>query len=146
MLARPITYVNGFGDTVTETFYFNLSMEEFFEITSEFEGTPEEVLKQLSDNPDPKALLKQFKKIILAAYGLRSDDGKYFDKSDELKERFSKSFAYQALFTELSTEENALDVFFRGAISKDLLKKLEEAEKVQNVQLPPVPGGAIKEQ
>jgi hypothetical protein len=146
MLVRKITYENFDGEKVTEPFSFHMSMDEFFQLTSEFEGTPEEVLKQLSDNPDPKALLKQFKKIILMAYGVRSEDGKRFIKSDQLSEEFSQTAAYDSLFFELATEDNALDVFFRSIISKDLLKKLEEAEKIQNVQLPPVPGGAIKEQ
>ena len=68
------------------------------------------------------------------AYGIKSDDGKRFMKSDQLREEFSQTAAYDALFMELATNDDAAATFIKGVVPKDFLK---EMEKVQNKFLPP---------
>ena len=64
----------------------------------------------------------------------KSDDGKRFVKSGT-REEFSQTAAYDALFMELATNDDAAATFKKGIVPKDFQKELE---KVQNI--PPPPG------
>ncbi len=52
------------------------------------------------------------------AYGQKSDDGKRFIKSEQLREEFSQTAAYSTLFMELAMDDNAAVIFLEGHASK----------------------------
>jgi NADH:ubiquinone oxidoreductase subunit E len=63
-----------------------------------------------------KKIVEAFKDIVLRAYGQMSADGKYFDKSPEMANRFSHTEAYFDLFMELSTNAKAASDFINGIL------------------------------
>jgi hypothetical protein len=121
MLKRDITYEDFNGDTVTETFYFNISKPELIELDVEYEGGMSGFLQKIIDSKNGKELVSQFKRIVLLAYGQKSEDGKRFIKNDQLREEFSQTAAYQSLFMELAQDDNAAVVFLKGVLPKDLV-------------------------
>lgn len=139
MLKRDITYENFDGENVTETFYFNLTKTEVFELQVEYEGGLEGFLKRIINAEDQKSLFALFKKFILLSYGIKSDDGKRFIKSDQLREEFSQTAAYDTLFMELGTDDNAAATFIKGVVPKDFQREIDKIEKAQTavVPLPP---------
>jgi len=136
MLKREITYEDFNGDNVTEPFYFNLTKSELMELESSYQGGLEAAIKAMINAEDNHGVLKEFQKIILMSYGQKSPDGKRFIKSDELRDEFLQSAAYDALFMELATTEDAMIAFINGVLPKDMVA---EVAKMQEVNLPPRP-------
>lgn len=120
MLIRPITYEDLDGNEVTENFYFNLSKPELVEMEVEYSEGFKAIIEKIIAANDRKGLIEQFKKIVLMTYGIRSEDGKRFIKSDQLREEFSQTPAYDALFMELSTNDGAAVEFLTGVLPRDL--------------------------
>ena len=98
-------------------------------------------LEKIVKTENPKDLLDQFKRIVLKAYGEKSPDGKYFLKSDEMREKFSQSAAYNSLFMELATNDNAAANFIKGILPKDMSEKPDQDKPASLPQAPkpPVP-------
>lgn len=138
MLKRDITYEDFDGQTVTETFYFNLTKTEIVELEVGYDGGLESTLRRIVNTKDTKALMKEFKRIVLMAYGVRSEDGKRFVKSDELREQFTQTAAYDALFIELATNDDAAAKFIQGVVPRDLAAEIV-AQSLPEVQLPGMP-------
>lgn len=126
MLKRNITYEDFNGDTVTEVFYFNLSKTELVDVEFSKEGGFEETLKRIIKTQDNKALISEFKKLILLSYGEKSQDGKRFIKSDALREEFLQTAAFDVLFMELATNDEAAAQFVQGVLPKDLSSEFQK--------------------
>ena len=134
MLKRNISYEDFDGEKVTETFYFNLTRSEIVELNVEHKGGLEDAIQRMVKSQDLKSLIAEVKKIVLWSYGVKSDDGKRFIKNDTLREEFSQTAAYDSLFMELATNDDAAATFIKGVIPKDFAK---EMEKVPDKPMPP---------
>lgn len=129
MLKRPITYQDFNGNTVTDVFYFNLSKSELVEMNFEESEDFTDMIKRIVEEKDNRNLIKTFKKLILAAYGEKSADGKRFEKGNgNLAEDFAETAAYDALFMELATTPDALATFIKGALPADMRAEIDKAD------------------
>jgi hypothetical protein len=128
MLKRDITYEDFNGDTITEAFYFNLTRTEIIELEVAYEGGLEAALKRIVAAENRQQLITEFKKIVLLSYGVKSEDGKRFIKNDRLREEFSQTPAFDILFMDLATNDDAAAVFVKGILPKDMAKEIEKAE------------------
>jgi hypothetical protein len=137
VLKRNITYEDFDGNQVTDTFYFNLTRTEILDVELGYEGGMEEFITKVIAAEDLKTLIKEFKKIILLSYGERTPDGKRFIKSDRIREEFSQTAAYDALFMELATNDGSAADFVIGIIPRDMASGIPP--KTEVVNLPPVP-------
>jgi hypothetical protein len=135
MLKRNITYETFDGDEVTEPYYFNISKSELVELEVEFEGGFGAMLQRIVETNDRAGLVREFKKLILMAYGVKSDDGKRFVKSDELRDEFTQTAAYNSLFMELATNDGAAVEFVMGVLPKDM--RAEIGKEVAKAPSPP---------
>lgn len=122
MLKREIKYEDFNGETQTEVFYFNISKTELLEMS--VDGFVE-MMQKIIDDKDGKNIMKYSQEVILLSYGVKSEDGKKFEKSAELKEAFAQTAAYDALFTELVTDAGAAAEFIMGVMPKDLSSKID---------------------
>jgi hypothetical protein len=127
MLKKTIKYVDFNGEEVSEDFFFHLSKAELVELEMSYKGGLAEAIKRIVDAEDGKAIIAEFKKIILGSYGQRSVDGRRFIKNQILREEFESTEAYSTLFMELVTDAEKAAEFVRGVIPQDLA---EEATKV----------------
>jgi hypothetical protein len=128
MLKREITYENFNGEKVSETFYFNLTKSEMLELEVSYYGGLQATIKRIVDAKDNKSLVEEFKKIILLSYGVRSDDGKRFIKNDTVREEFSQTAAFDELFIELATNDQAAVNFIQGVLPRDMVQNIKVAE------------------
>ena len=134
MLKREITFEDFNGEKQTEVHYFNLSKSELIELESSFNGGLERNLQAIIEAKDSATLLKEFKTIILMAYGQKSPDGKRFIKNDQLREEFKQTAAYDALFMELATDDKAGAAFIRGVIPADLAEEVRKEQESGSLQ------------
>lgn len=138
MLKRSITYKDFDDREVTEIFYFNLSHSEMIELEAKYRGG--NFLQRIVDSDDREEIIKQFKDIILRSYGEKSEDGKRFVKSDKIREEFSQTAAYDALFLEVATNTDRAAEFMLGVIPKDLAENVKkQSPEDKPFRLPPSP-------
>jgi hypothetical protein len=134
MLKKTITYTDFNGDEVSEDFFFHLSKAELVELELSYEGGLTEQIRRIAAAEDGKAIIAEFKKIILGSYGQRSPDGRRFIKNQTLRDEFESTEAYSTLFMELVTDADKAAEFVQGVIPKDLAEEAAKAvEPASNV-------------
>ena len=126
MLKREITYEDFNGEKVTGTYYFNQLGLRLSNLRVAYEGGLESSLKRIIETKDNRALVNEFKRIVLLAYGVRSEDGKRFIKSDKLREEFSQTAAYDELFMELASDDDAAANFIKESFLPSYLRELRQ--------------------
>ncbi len=126
MLKRDITYLDFNDEEVTDTFYFNITKSEIVELEVEHKEGLDATIKKIIETKDNKSLVAEFKRIILLSYGEKSADGKRFIKSDESREEFSQTAAFDSLFMELATQDEAAATFIKGVLPKDMTADMDK--------------------
>lgn len=129
MLKKTITFANFDGEEVTEDFYFNLTKAELAEMFLSHEGGDMiEYLQDIVAAENGKEVIAAFKKIIRAAVGERSEDGKRFVKTEEITDNFMQSEAYSELFMTLLQDPNAMAEFVKGIVPANMVRDIEDHE------------------
>ena len=129
MLCETITYTDYNGVERTEKFHFNLTQEELMVMEMGTAGGFVEMMQKIVDAKDAPAIIKAFKNLLSKAYGVKSDDGRRFIKSDEISREFEQTEAYSQLFMKLATDTDYASKFVEGILPKDLkLKTLPAAD------------------
>ncbi len=126
MLKKSITFEDFNDQTVTEDHYFHLSKADLVELEVSHRGGLKGWITRIVETEDGKALVEEFKKLILWAYGKKSEDGRRFIKNEELRQEFESSPAYESLFMELVTDADAAAEFVNGIVPKGLGKDMEK--------------------
>ena len=116
MLTKEITYTDYDGNTRTETHRFNLTTTELMEMQVSVEGGLTKMIERITAAQDAKQIMAVFKDLILRSYGVKSEDGRRFIKSQELRDEFSQTEAYVVLVTELLSSTDAMVAFVNGII------------------------------
>lgn len=120
MLKKTIIYHDYDGNERSENFYFNLSKAEVMEMEFSFTGGMTNVIEQMVNTQDTARIMELFKKIIMAAYGEKSADGKRFMKigpdGRRLAEGFVETEAYSELFMELVSDPKKFADFIAAVI------------------------------
>lgn len=119
MIVKTVTYTDFNGNERTESFWFHLSRPELTEMLLGIDNNIETYIKTIIKSENYYELVKIFKKLLLEAYGEKSEDGRRFIKLPEKTKEFSESEAYSVLFTELAKNEEKASEFINGLISKD---------------------------
>ena len=114
MVKKTITYKNYNDVEVTEDFYFNLTEAEVMEMSTKG-GLAEQLGRIIAANDAP-SIIKEFKDLVLKAYGEKSADGKHFRKNDQIREDFAATEAYSIIFMEIATNTDAATSFVNGII------------------------------
>lgn len=144
MLKRTVNYIDFDGNAQTEEHYFNLSKSEMIDMEIE-QGVDnyQKWLQTLIATKDYGGLIAEFRKIIQKTYGIKSVDGKRFEKSPEILANFISTAAYDALYVELATDVDKAAEFLVGVVPKDLQGDMQNAmvEEVakHTPALPPPP-------
>lgn len=141
MFKKKINYTDFDGNSRSETFYFNFTKGELLEMQIGTNGGYDNYLKRLVESQDQAEITKIFKEIILKAYGIKSDDGKRFIKTDALREEFTQTEAYSELFTELATNTESAIEFINGIMPPALMAEVNKEDmkkQMQEAGLPPI--------
>lgn len=119
MLTKKITYTDYNGVERTENFYFNLNESEL--IRMDVHDGLASTIQRIVDAKEAVEIMDLFEKVIRAAYGVKSEDGKRFIKRKngvDVAEDFIESEAYNVLFMELLNDEEKTKQFFEGIVPK----------------------------
>lgn len=130
MLKKVITYTDYDGLERTEEFRFNLTKAELMDMELTTVGTFSQLLQKIIDEKDLSRLAKLFKEVLLKSYGVKSDDGKRFIKSEELSTAFSQTEAYNVLYMELLSDTEYAVKFINEIMPKDLTNAATKAPNV----------------
>lgn len=126
MIKKTVKYEDFNGVERSEDLYFNLTKTELHNMNFKHYGTYAEQLQGIVDSKDIRLVTELFTEIITKAYGVKSEDGRNFRKSQELVDDFVSSAAYDALMTELLNDESAAAALFIGALPKDLQAEVQK--------------------
>ena len=129
MLTKKVLFKDFNGDEQVAVLNFNLSKPELLEMmTSRKEGL-DVYIERISTQDNKGELFDFFQEVLLRAYGIKSEDGMHFRKSEEIQRDFSQSAAYLELFDHLiANDDNASD-FFRRLIPADMMKEVAKEQE-----------------
>jgi hypothetical protein len=142
MLKRTITFEDFDENPAVETLYFNITkteigehldlVESFEDLKKMFEGEKREL-----STKEVERILKFVKTLMRLSYGIRSEDGKSFAKSDEIWTKFTQTAAYDAFTFSLFENPNEANDFMIGIFPKDLIAAAQtQMNATEIVELP----------
>lgn len=126
MIKKTVTYKDLNGKERTETFYFHYFESEIMDMEMSEEGGLAERIQRIIDAKDQASLLKVIKKFVIDAYGIKSDDGRRFNKSQEVKDAFVECPAYSKIYMELLTNDELAAEFVNKVVPEDMGAQLAE--------------------
>ena len=135
MLEKKIKYSDYNDNEREETFRFDLSKAELLEMELSTNGGLEQFINRIVSTQDGPQLFKLFKELILKSYGVKSDDGKRFVKSEELAKEFEQSPAFSELMMELISNADLCAEFIKGIVPQDISAQAAQisADKVVSI-------------
>lgn len=149
MITRNITYTDFLGNQRTEEVYFHLSQTELTEFAMDL---PDDVFDTFRKDPDMsnekaavtmldklgnKGVYKFIKDLLLKAYGVVVDDGRRFEKNEQLTTEFSQTVIFDTMLAELLSDDVKAAEFVNAVIPADLAAKTAQRE-TPAIPAPPV--------
>lgn len=123
MLKKTVKYVDFNGTEREEDVYFNLTdTERLTFISKNGGGNFKDLINRIATSMDNEAIVRMISEIILAAYGEKSDDGKYFMKSPEIALRFQCSPIYDMIYQEIAFDDKKAMTFINAVVGADATK------------------------
>lgn len=149
MLRKIIKYTDYNDNTRTQEFFFYLSKKDIQKLNARYEGGIQGRFNIIMNKLDNRLLLETVEDLILSSYGEKSEDGAKFVKNEKVRADFESSAAYEELFDELTTGDNAADKFsdfLRKILPNEVQAQIAKAEAEGNVEMPELLAEAIKDQ
>ncbi len=128
-------YVDYNGQNRVDQLYFNLSQAELMEMELSTQAGVEEMIRMMIATNDNAKIVQTFKDLILKSYGIKSEDGRRFIKSQELREAFEQSEAYSEFFMAMLANEDGLQTrFINGVINGTNVPTMDEKEAIAKLK------------
>lgn len=122
MYKRNITYTDFSGTQRTEEYCFHLSKAELIKMELMTKGTFTDMLQRIINAKDTPDIIREINELLLSSYGIRSEDGRFFRKSPEIRADFENSEPYsEMLMLILSSDEEAAK-FINGIMPEEVVK------------------------
>lgn len=119
MYKKSINYTGFDGSEETLVAYFNINQMEATRLNAKYDGDITNFIQKIIESKDIGRMLDFLEDMILSAYGKRSEDGLRFVKNAEVRENFSQTLAYEALFSELLNNPDTVSEFVDKTIVKN---------------------------
>lgn len=139
MLKETITYKDFDGNERTEDHFFNLTQSELMEValglpdglseelpTSDTGITNEQAAAKIIEKLGGNGVFKFVKELMLKAYGIKSSDGRRFEKSEKISTEFSQTLAFDAMFMKLMSDDVAAANFVNAIIPTEVVNKIAD--------------------
>lgn len=127
MIKITKTYTDYNGVVRTEDFYFHFTKAELLKMEMGVKGGLAEMVKRASQTQDAPTIIKVFEDLVAKSYGVKTLDGKGFDKSPEVVKEFLQTEAYSDIFMELATNDEKAAEFVNGVVPADMSKQAAAA-------------------
>lgn len=124
MYTKEISYTDFNGQPRKEKLCFNLTKAEWAEF--QFKGITDD-LETVVDRQDAPRIVAFMKELILASYGVKSADGRRFDKSPEIRKDFEATQAFSDFFMDIAFDADAAAEFITHVLPSDMAA---EADKI----------------
>ena len=134
MYKKVIKFEDFNGQSREETKYFNLSKAELMEMELSTQAGVEEMIRVLIATKDNAKIVQIFKDLILKSYGIKSEDGTRFIKSQELRDAFEQSNAYSEFFMEILSNPDEQTRFINGVISGVNMPEMKEEDAIAKLK------------
>lgn len=133
MIKKNLKYKNYNGDEVTGDFYFDISESELIMMHWSERGGLDKYYERIIAEEDNRKILAAFRELVDISYGVRSLDGKDFEKTPEHLLKFKSSGAYNQLLLEFFTQDEEgnnsfAEQFANGLLPDDLIARVQKAE------------------
>lgn len=135
MFITKIKYEDFNGNQCEEEacFYLNeaeITSLKMFSDTEDLESVQKRIINGETKHEDMLKMMDAIKELILKSYGIKSEDGKHFRKSEEISKDFEQSAAFPALFMDIYNDAtgNKVQNFIKGVMPKSLLNKVDANE------------------
>lgn len=126
MLTKTFEYTDYNGNKQRETLYFNMNKAEIAGFQVRMDGKFIDHLKTLVEGKKIEELFGFFRDLVLDSYGEKSEDGKRFYKTPEMRKDFEASIVFSELIVELMQSKKNIVIFTRSILPPDF----------QNVEIP----------
>ena len=120
MYKYTATYTDYDGVERTEDFLFNLSEAEIVEMEYGVTGGMQRMLEQIVAAKDTKRIMDVFKDLIKRAYGVKSPDGRSFEKDEKLSKEFTETPVYSDMFMKFARDADAAAEFVNKIIPQSV--------------------------
>lgn len=127
MLKETIKYTDYNGNEVTEDVYFNLTKPELIKLQASVPGGFAEKMNNAIQNKNTMAVVDVYDTLIRKAYGVKSEDGKRFQKTEPILNAFLESEAYATIFMNVISDAEYAQKFVNGILPADLLAQVQAA-------------------
>lgn len=134
MFKKIIKYEDFNGQQREEPFYFNLSKAELMEMELSTQNGVEEMIRMLIATKDNAKIVQIYKELILKSYGIKSEDGTRFIKSQELRDAFEQSNAYSEFFIEMMSSSETQSQFINGVINGVNMPEMKEEDVIAKLK------------
>lgn len=127
MLSKTVKYQDFDGNDVETTFWFHLDKDELIRLNfGQGEVPLSEAVATIGDsNTDILMVLDLLKSIVAKSVGVRSEDGKFFDKEDKSAYReLMMTDAYSELTEALLSDPKEANAFIYGIMPKNVQGKV----------------------
>lgn len=126
MYVKTFKYKDFDGNQREEEHFFHLNDAEVMDwIVTDKGYTLDAVIDRLSKERDIKKIMEIVEDLILRSYGMKSPDGRRFEKDEQLSKEFKQTEAYSQLFMELIGDADKLVQFIVKIIPSDLAEKAD---------------------
>lgn len=119
MLKKTIKFTDYDGNEREEDWYFNMNKAELFELESSVNGGFNGILSKIVQDQNGAEIMRIFKELILKCVGKKSNDGRRFEKSEEISNEFLQTEAYSELFMELVTDADKAAKFIEQVMPSE---------------------------
>lgn len=130
MFKKTIAFKDFNDNQRVQDFYFHMSKAEFLTMAASGDVFVSR-LQRIVASKDNGAIMEEFRAIIKAACGMRSEDGARFLKTPEAQSDLLDSGAFDELLIELCTNENAASEFINQLFPKKMQEEMAEQLKSQ---------------
>lgn len=130
MYKKTIKYEDFDGNEREEDFYFNLTEAELLDWELSSEGGLDALIDRVIKTKNIPVLMDIFKDVISRSYGVKSLDGKKFEKSPEILSDFRATNAYSWLFMKMAADADFALEFIRNIVPGKIRSKMDEDSNV----------------
>lgn len=134
MFKYDISYTDYNGQKRTEPFYFNLSRAELMEMELSTTNGVEEMIRMLIATKNNAEITRIYKNLILKSVGIKSEDGRRFIKSPQIRDEFEQSEAYSEFFMQMMTNSQLQNEFINKVIAGTNVPNMDEKEALSKLK------------
>lgn len=121
-------YENYNGEQKEKVLRFNLTASELRNLQFSKEGGIDKYYEEVVKSQNAKEIYGIFEELVHLSYGIISEDGDSFTKSEEEYNKFRNSLAYEAFMDYIMSSDDGASKFILGIMPKAYVNKLNSPE------------------